>query len=80
VWGELISIDDSADHEIRRYMTARPVTVAPAAPIGELARTMVDHHIHRVLVVVDQNRPRGIVTSIDVLAAVARAARKPVKH
>jgi len=36
---------------------------------------MVDAHIHRVLVVVDQNRPQGIVTSTDILAAVARTAQ-----
>jgi predicted transcriptional regulator len=42
---------------------------------------MVDAHIHRVLVVDDQNRPCGIVTSTDVLAAVARAAqRRPQKR
>src|SRR6516164_1905321 len=74
-WGEMIDIDDSPDNEIRHYMTAQPVTVAPATPIGELAQKMVDAHIHRVLVVVDQSRPQGIVTSTDILAAVARAAR-----
>jgi CBS domain-containing protein len=75
-WGEMIDIDESPDSEIRRYMTAQPVTVAPTAPIGALAQMMVDAHIHRVLVVVDQNRPRGIVTSTDILAAVARAAQR----
>jgi CBS domain-containing protein len=74
-WGELINIEDSPDTEIRQYMTARPVSVAPTAPIGALAQMMVDAHIHRVLVVVDQNRPCGIVTSTDILAAVAREAR-----
>jgi CBS domain-containing protein len=74
-WGEMIALDDSPDSEIRQYMTARPVTVAPSAPIGELAQIMVDAHIHRVLVVVDQGRPQGIVTSTDILAAVARAAQ-----
>jgi CBS-domain-containing membrane protein len=75
-WGELINIEDSPDDEIRHYMTARPVTVAPLTPIGELAQKMVDAHIHRVLVVVDHNGPCGIVTSTDVLAAVARTARR----
>jgi CBS domain-containing protein len=75
-WGEIINIEESPDNEIRHYMTAQPVTVAPTAPIGELAQKMVDAHIHRVLVVVDQNRPRGIVTSTDILAAVARAAQR----
>jgi CBS domain-containing protein len=74
-WGEMIALDDSPDSEIRQYMTAQPVTVPPTAPIGELAQIMVDAHIHRVLVVVDQSRPQGIVTSTDILAAVARAAR-----
>ena len=53
-------------------MTAQPVTVGPTALIGELAQKMVDAHIHRVVVVVDESRPQGIVTSTDVLAAVAR--------
>jgi CBS domain-containing protein len=74
-WGELISIDDSPDSEIRRYMTVDAVTVAPTTPIGELAQKMVDAHIHRVL---EKDRPCGVVTSTDILAAVARAARKPV--
>lgn len=79
-WGEVINIDDSPDSEIRHYMTARPITVTPATPIGELAQKMVDAHIHRVLVVVDVNRPRGIVTSTDVLAAVAAEARGASKE
>jgi len=74
-WGETMAIDDSPDDEIRCYMTAQPITVAPTALIGELAQEMVDAHIHRVLVVDDQNRPEGIVTSTDILAAVARAAQ-----
>jgi CBS domain-containing protein len=57
-------------------MTAQPVAVAPTTRIGELAQKMVDAHIHRVLVVVDQHRPQGIVTSTDILAAVARAAQR----
>jgi CBS domain-containing protein len=75
-WGELISIDESADHEIRRYMTAQPVTVGPKTLIGELAQKMVDAHIHRVIVVAEQGQPCGIVTSTDILAAVTRAAQK----
>jgi CBS domain-containing protein len=75
-WGELINVDEEADRAIRNYMTKQPVTVAPETPIGELARIMVDAHIHRVLVVADHNRKScGIVASTDVLAAVARAAQ-----
>lgn len=75
-WGEMIDIEDHPDSTIRQYMTAQPVTVAPAAPIGELAQKMVDAHIHRVLVVNEHDRPQGIVTSTDILAAVARTAQR----
>jgi CBS domain-containing protein len=75
-WGEMISVEDAPDKEIRHYMTVRPVTVLPATPIGELARKMVDGRIHRVLVAGEADRPCGIVTSSDVVAAVARAAEK----
>ncbi len=58
--------------EVGSYMTPDPVMVAPATPIGELARMMVDAHIHRVVVVNAHKRPVGIVSSTDVLAALAR--------
>jgi CBS domain-containing protein len=74
-WGELINIDECADNEIRHYMTAEPITVPPTARIGDLARVMVTAHIHRILVVVEQDRALGVVTSTDILAAVADAAQ-----
>jgi CBS-domain-containing membrane protein len=58
------------------YMTADPVLVSPETPIGELARMMVDAHIHRLIVAGADRRPTGIVSSTDVLAALARAARE----
>jgi CBS domain-containing protein len=73
-WGEMIDIAEAPENEIRQYMTKQPVTVAPTAPVGELAQMMIDAHIHRILVVGEDNRPCGIVTSTDILAAVARAA------
>jgi CBS domain-containing protein len=73
-WGEIIDIGDFPDNEIRHYMTAQPVIVAPTASIGELAQTMVDAHIHRILVVAELDQPCGIVTSTDILAAVAQSA------
>jgi CBS-domain-containing membrane protein len=58
------------------YMTADPVLVPPETRIGELAKMMVDAHIHRLIVAGADRRPTGIVSSTDVLAAVARAARE----
>jgi CBS-domain-containing membrane protein len=58
---------------VAAYMTADPVTVLPDTSIRDLTRNMLDAHIHRVIVVSPEGRPVGIVTSTDILAAVARA-------
>lgn len=60
---------------VEDFMTKDPVLVAPATPIGELARIMMDAHIHRIIVVdMATERPLGIVSSMDILAAIARVA------
>lgn len=59
---------------VEDVMTRDPVLVAPGTKIGELARMMMDARIHR-LIVVDSltERPIGIVSTTDILAALARA-------
>jgi CBS domain-containing protein len=61
--------------EVRWYMTTDLVTADPGTSLPELARRMLDAHIHRLVVVDGQRRPVGIVTSTDILAAVAYLAR-----
>jgi CBS domain-containing protein len=56
-------------------MTADPVLVSPETRVGELARMMADAHIHRLIVTGADRRPTGLVSSTDVLAALARAAK-----
>jgi CBS domain-containing protein len=56
------------------FMTRDPVLVDIEAKIGDIAHMMIDAHIHRVIVVDHSgNRPLGVVSSMDILAAVARA-------
>ena len=43
-----------------------------ALGIRELAHRMLDAHIHRIVIVDEHGHPVGIVSSTDVLAAVAR--------
>jgi CBS domain-containing protein len=66
--------------EVRRHMTADVVTSPPHTRFGAVARQMLDGHIHRVVVVDDRGHPLGIVTSTDILAAVANAAPETVKR
>jgi CBS-domain-containing membrane protein len=56
-------------------MTSDPVVVQPGTAIGEVAQMMLDARIHRVLVVDSSDRPIGILSTTDILAAVAREAR-----
>jgi CBS domain-containing protein len=63
--------------EVSRHMTTDLVTAPPHTPIAELSRIMIDAHIHRVLITDPQGRPVGIVTSTDVLAAVAYGEQHP---
>jgi len=51
-------------------MVGSVITVAPDAPLEEVARTLVDHRIHR-LPVVEEGRLVGLVSSTDLVRLVA---------
>jgi CBS domain-containing protein len=68
----MIEADELPDEEVAAYMTPDPVTAPTTAPVRELARMMLDAHIHRVVIVDEGRNPVGIVSSTDILAAVAR--------
>src|SRR5262249_35842315 len=59
--------------QVSVHMTRDVVTVPPTAGIEDLARRMLDAHIHRLIVVDAENRPVGIISTTDMLAAVAYA-------
>lgn len=62
------------------YMTPDPVLVRLETRIGELAKTMLDAHIHHLIVAGADRRPIGILSRTDVLAALARAASEHEDH
>jgi CBS domain-containing protein len=70
---EIIEPGDLPAESVSQFMTADPVVVAPTTPIRDLARMMIDTHIHRLLIVGEGSRPVGIVTCTDLLAAIAGA-------
>jgi hypothetical protein len=57
---------------VRDIMTARVYTVAADATVAQVASTMVEGHVHRLLVA-DGDRLVGIVSTIDLLRAIAGA-------
>jgi CBS-domain-containing membrane protein len=72
---QVVNVEQLPTEKVGRFMTPDPVTVAIDTPVPELSRRMVDAHVHRVVVVDRHNRPVGIVSSTDILAAIARASR-----
>jgi CBS-domain-containing membrane protein len=75
VWFAWQIIDPEAlpEDAVHNYMTRDAVFVQAGVLIGELSRMMIDAHIHRLIVIDPDRRPVGIVSSTDVLAAVAQA-------
>jgi CBS domain-containing membrane protein len=69
---QMLDQPEHADTLVSEVMTRNPVTAARRTPIGELSRLMLDAHIHRILIVEPDGTPVGIVSSTDILAAVAR--------
>jgi CBS domain-containing protein len=61
--------------KVKDAMRAQVVTCAADTPVPDLAAEMVRHHVHRI-VVVEGDRPVGIVSSLDVAALVAGDARE----
>jgi CBS domain-containing protein len=70
---QIVSDRPLAEDAVGNYMTDQLVTVPPGKLIGDIARMMINAHIHRVIVVDELDRPLGIVSSTDILAAVAHA-------
>jgi CBS domain-containing protein len=69
---QMVEMEQVPTEEVSAYMTKDPVTASPTATVVELAKIMMEAHIHRVIVVDAKMRPVGIVSSTDVVAAVAR--------
>jgi CBS domain-containing protein len=68
---QVVEVEKLPTDEVRCFMTPDPVTTGPGTSIHALARMMIDAHIHRVIIVDGEQKPVGIVSSTDLLAALA---------
>jgi len=75
---QVIDPQGVSEESVSQYMTTQVVTISPETSIGQMARMMTDAHIHRLIVVDCESRPVGIVSSTDIVAAVARASKEEV--
>lgn len=62
---------------VSHYMTRELSVVQEDTSLLEVARVMCDNHRHRVLVLDDDHRLRGIVSTLDILAALVQVADEP---
>lgn len=63
---------------LAELMTLDVVTVVQTAPIETVAKVLYTQKVHRVIVVVEGNKPVGIVTTFDVLKAFT-GDREPLR-
>jgi CBS-domain-containing membrane protein len=63
---------------VRHLMTSPPITVRRSTPLSVAAARMERHHIHRLVVVADDDEtlPIGILSTTDLVHDIARAARE----
>jgi CBS-domain-containing membrane protein len=64
--------DERNNEEVHQFMTSDVVSVPPSTGLVALARKMLDAHIHRIIVVDEDGRPVGVVSTTDILAAIAQ--------
>ena len=60
---------------VRAHMSPRVHSIREHLSIVDAGHTMCEEHIHRLLVVDRQNRPVGIVSSLDLVSALVNSSR-----
>jgi predicted transcriptional regulator len=70
---QMVDMESLPTEDVGHYMTAEPVMVNSTISITALARIMINSVVQRVIVIDTEHRPTGIVTSTDLVAALAAA-------
>jgi CBS-domain-containing membrane protein len=70
---QIVEVESLPGDLARDFMTTGVVTVGPDAPVAELARLMLEHGVHRLVVIDPRGFPVGIVSVNDLLQVLAHA-------
>jgi CBS domain-containing protein len=66
--------EESIERQTAAQVMRPPITIQPTASVAEAANMMIQHHIHRLLVI-DPNRPQtmplGLISTSDIVAEMA---------
>lgn len=70
------NIDEVRHDLVRSHMSTAVQTMDQKAPLLKAAKCMCKEHVHRLIVVDQSSTPVGILTSLDVVAAIVNAVDK----
>ena len=65
-----------AADSVATHMSALVQTVEASQPLTQAARLMCENHIHRLVVLDRQGHPAGMLTSLDIVAAMINAVEE----
>jgi predicted transcriptional regulator len=71
-----LATESLAEDCVTEHMSPLVQTIGHAAPIMNAARTMCREHIHRLVIVNDEQQPVGVVSSLDLVAAMVAAVEE----
>ena len=66
-------IEAAPDDRVSTFMTTAVQTVSANAPLMSAARMMNAQHLHRLIVLDEHEKPAGIISTMDVVAALVNA-------
>lgn len=69
-----LDLDRIPTATVEEYMSPRVLSVNEDVTLLAVARKMCEHHMHRLIVVDGEDRLLGIISTMDILAAVVGAA------
>jgi CBS domain-containing protein len=70
------SIDTISGEKVRAHMSGAVQSIAPQATLINAARAMCGAHVHRLPVLDSEGRVLGIVSSLDIVAALVNAVEE----
>ncbi|MGD1995726.1 MAG: CBS domain-containing protein [Anaerolineae bacterium] len=59
--------EDLTQIKAAEVMTSEVITISESAPVAEAAEKMLQSHIHRLLVVDEEETPLGILSTTDII-------------
>lgn len=64
------------DDMVRSHMCSDVCAISPESSIMQAARRMCEYHVHRLVVLDREERPIGVVSTLDIVAAMVAAVEE----